>query len=138
MASEKAEALREFLREKIGLTEPQINSCILATLGEVYTPAPKPKSRRCGASLPHPNADDGWRWCIQASGHTTPHMDEGLYAWTDGTTVEVTTVEVFLAVPDHVHDFSGDDMACSRDIECQLTWGERTAQDRKWKEGQHG
>jgi hypothetical protein len=131
MASERTEqGLRDFLAH-VGLTERQIDQAVQITLD--LAPKPSPKKRRCGASLPYEDGSQGWMYCELESGHAgRPHMDPDGLQWTDDTIVEVTTVEEIRAVPDHVHDFVGDEDTCVREQECQLTWGERMGQDREW------
>jgi len=115
--------LRYFLRS-VGLTQDQVERAVRLTLGEEPAPKPTPRERRCGASLPHPDAAKGWRWCGLSSGHTEPHMDveDNLFAWEDGTEIEVTSVELVRAVPDHTHAFAISQKTCVRFEGCQLTW----------------
>jgi hypothetical protein len=96
---------------------------------------PKMSRRRCGASYPHERGEDGWEYCVLESGHTgSPHEDADGQKWRDGYTVTVVIEDEVRSVPDHVHDFVGDEDTCTRGKNngCQLTWGERTAQDREW------
>lgn len=81
------------------------------------------RARRCSASLPYPDAEDGWHYCVLNSGHNDKHLD-GLFAWEDGDTVEVTTVEDVRAVEDHAHEFVGDQDTCLGHVRCEMTWHE--------------
>jgi hypothetical protein len=132
MASERETEIniRRCLVE-VGIHGPLLEQAVRSILGQAYQPQPEPKKRRCGASQPHEKGEDGWMYCVLPSGHTQPHTDYELW-WQDGDVVEVTTVEEIRAVPDHVHDFVGDEDTCVREQGCQLTWGERMAQDREW------
>lgn len=91
-----------------------------------------PRVRRCAASIPHANDEDGWRYC-ELDFHTygTPHKDADGGQWQDGDAVEVTIVEEIFAVEDHRHDFVGDENTCVRLNACQMTWGEYRAQERE-------
>jgi hypothetical protein len=60
-------------------------------------------------------------------------MDDGLYAWEDGSVVQVVVVEEIRSIPDHVHGFVGDEDTCVREQGCPITWGESVAQDREWR-----
>lgn len=102
----------------------------MAPVGEPQT---KP-ARRCGASLPHEDSDDGWYWCDKEAGHSGAHNEgpDPVIEWTDGEIVEVYTVDDVCAVPHHVHDFVGDQDTCVGDTDCQLTYGEFRHQKEKW------
>lgn len=92
---------------------------------EVPRPVALPKgARRCGASLPHEDSEDGWYWCVLAAGHEGIHHEgDPTIGWSDGEVVEVYSYDDVRAVPDHVHDFVGDEDTCVREPGCQLTWG---------------
>lgn len=100
----------------------------------VGEPQAKPR-RRCGASLPHEDAEDGWYWCDRAAGHSGLHNEgpDPAIAWEDGEIVEVYTTEEVKAVPHHIHDFVGDEDTCVRDPRCQLTWGGFQSWKSTWK-----
>jgi hypothetical protein len=83
--------------------------------------------RLCGAMLPHENDDDGWMRCRWESGHSQDHEDRFGKRWRDSDEVTVTIVENIRAVPDHQHDFVGDDDQCHGHSLCRLTWMERRA-----------
>jgi hypothetical protein len=89
---------------------------------------PLTRHRRCGGSLPHPDADDGWRRCILESGHPKSHRDASGWMWLDEHAVTVTTVEIVQAVPDHRHGFVGDEDECVGLYECRLQWMEHRAE----------
>jgi len=90
--------------------------------------------RRCGASLPKANADEGWYWCDQKHGHTGNHTDhsDGAVEWRDQDTVCVVSYDIVRAVSDHLHDFIGDDDEC-QESGCALTYGKSMAQQREWE-----
>lgn len=102
--------------------------------GEVEPPETEaqPKGARCGASLPHEDAEMGWYWCRRPAGHPGQHVeDDPVIGWTDGEVIEVYFVEEVHAVPHHQHEFVGDEDKCIRHPGCTLTWGEFKQQQRE-------
>lgn len=96
------------------------------------------KTRRCGASMPDPDADRGYHYCDYPTGHTGMHENDSAL-WADGEVVVVKSVAKYAVVPDHEHYFRPDsdgDAVCSMDDECQLTWNEHVRQQAKWAEEQ--
>lgn len=80
-------------------------------------------AQMCGAGLPNADGDEPWFWCVLHRDHTGRHTD-GEKSWDDRTIVEVTRVDEVWAVPDHRHDFVGDQDTCVGLHGCPLTWGE--------------
>jgi hypothetical protein len=56
--------------------------------------------------------------------------------WWDNDEVEVVTRTLVRAVPDHTHDFVGDQDECVAEKSCRLTYGEHGAQQRMWEQEQ--
>jgi hypothetical protein len=78
--------------------------------------------RRCAASLPREDANDGWYRCIRPANHAGPHHEgDPDIGWVDGETVEVYTISEIHAVPDHRHGFVGDEDECVGHYDCRLT-----------------
>lgn len=88
------------------------------------------RQRRCGASLPDTNGGEGWHYCYYRGGHTGYHEDEAV-SWAEGKVVEVVSMDLVRSVPDHQHDFVGDQDTCTEHPGCPLTWGEYKAQQEK-------
>jgi len=121
--------------------DPELYAALTAPVRpEDLVEAPRPVAkgaRRCGASLPHEDAEDGWYWCILPMGHKGVHHEgDPSIGWHDGEIVEVYSTDLVRAVPSHIHDFVGDEDTCVAQQGCQLTWGGSCAQDTKWEAAQ--
>lgn len=98
---------------------------------------PKKPVRRCGASLPNPDGDKDWRYCVKPENHAGSHEgdDEGASVfWKDGDCVEVTLVEEIYSVPHHVHSYVGDQDECQAYGGCPLNWRASRTWHEEWKE----
>lgn len=84
----------------------------------------------CGAGLPDRDGDRPWHWCDLAPRHQGRHRALGV-SWDDTASTEVLTLESVRAVPDHVHDFVGDEDTCVAMRSCPLTWYEFLGQKKR-------